>query len=186
VFVLCLFVGLVCVRVWVGGGGFAVFSLGFVRGLRWCSWLSVAWLVSRGFSLWLVGLSGLSGAVVGWLAGWVLFLFGVVLVVGLVGRGGSAVAPVVWRGRVPVVLVGRVVGAWGGRARVVVGSCPFSCVVWVSVPVSGLRWAGFGSSGGVSGVVLGRLRGAGLVCSLVPGSVGVVGGVLRFAVVVAV
>lgn len=189
VVVLCGFaVGLVGSWVLVGGGGVRALVAGFVVGFRWCSWLSVGWLLSAGFFVWL---SGLRGASAGWLVvagSWLVFGFGVVLVVGAVGSGvgrRSVWSPPVVR-RSPVVWCAGAVRLCGGRARLVGAPCPFSVVVLVSVPVgrAGVVF-GWSSSGAVASFVVGSLASGGWVAALVPGSSVVVGGVCSFQLVVA-
>jgi len=108
------------------------FLCGLVRGFRWGSFLSVVWL-----SLWLGGsllfsLRGLSGALVGWAAGFCGLLFCSVVVVVLLSPR-PVVVPVVPSS--VVVVCSRLLRLSGGSCRLVSAPCPFSVVLVVSVPV---------------------------------------------------
>lgn len=173
---------LVVVRVLVGGGGLSVLSSGFVFGLRWCSWLSVAWLCVSGVSSWALGLRGASAWWLGVAGGWVFFGFGVVVVVLFSSSLRRPVRPLVPVRLSPCLVAARFVSFSGGRCRVSAGPSPFCVVLSVSVPVSGACASGFSSSAPLAAWVLSGLSGCGWsVASLVPGSSSVRGGVCRFS-----
>ncbi len=187
---LVLFVfafSLLFARVWFAGGGFPVVFFGFVFALRVLSLLLGSFLVVAVFSAWLRGLSGFPAALVSSL---LVVLLGSSVLVFVVPSSGPVVRPLgfcVSAGAVssPLFFVRRLLRGGFGSVVVVPSAvfCPFSVVLAVSVPCPGGRAGGFSSSGPLVAWLVGLLRGV-WVCSLVPGSVVVAGGVCRFSVVV--